>query len=509
MTIFWEGVLVIGICYAAVFALGIWSSCQMEGHSELEMMNAGKSLGVIVGTITLVGTWVGGGYITGVSERIYEGGLINVQVPVGYSVAFLIGAAFFVRPMRERDYVTLIDLFQELYGMRYGAVLVFPVLMAEFFWAASVLNSLGTTLEVILHIDPLYAIMISSFFAGLYTIIGGLVSVSYTDIAQLAFIILGLVLAAPFVAHSPLVDTSRKSDFMGHIETGHIGTYIDDYITLFLGGIPLQSYFQRVFSIKNTELAQRMSVWSVIGCGLIAIPSTLMGYYALKTDWEKVEGYGKQVPEEDYVLVLPLVLRYLTPKWVGVFGMGAVSGAVMASADSALLASSSMLTRNVYKHCIRVEAKDFEVVLVLRITIAIVTCLATMIALCLTTVYHLAFLSTDLVFVMIFPQLTICLYFADHTNVYGSFFAYLYGFIMRLTAGEPHFGIPCLIKYPLFDYERHTQGFPYRTTIMLTSAALFFLVSMLAEYLFVTKGIINPKSSFSPSSLCFPLHSYL
>lgn len=55
MQIFWEGAVTIIICYAAVFALGIWSSCQMEGHSELEMMNAGKSLGVVVGTITLVG----------------------------------------------------------------------------------------------------------------------------------------------------------------------------------------------------------------------------------------------------------------------------------------------------------------------------------------------------------------------------------------------------------------------------------------------------------------------
>lgn len=55
MAIFWEGALVICVCYAGVFGLGIWSSCQMEGHSELEMMNAGKSLGVIVGTITLVG----------------------------------------------------------------------------------------------------------------------------------------------------------------------------------------------------------------------------------------------------------------------------------------------------------------------------------------------------------------------------------------------------------------------------------------------------------------------
>ena len=53
--IFWEGAVTIFIFYALVFGIGIWSSLKMEGHSELEMMNAGKSLGVIVGTITLVG----------------------------------------------------------------------------------------------------------------------------------------------------------------------------------------------------------------------------------------------------------------------------------------------------------------------------------------------------------------------------------------------------------------------------------------------------------------------
>ena len=55
------------------------------------------------------------------------------------------------------------------------------------------------------------------------------------------------------------------------------------------------------------------------------------------------------IPEDDYKLILPLVMQYLTPTWVASIGLGAVSAAVMSSADSSTLSSSSLFTMNVYK----------------------------------------------------------------------------------------------------------------------------------------------------------------
>ncbi|KAK7077923.1 High affinity choline transporter 1, partial [Halocaridina rubra] len=60
------------------------------------------------------------------------------------------------------------------------------------------------------------------------------------------------------------------------------------------------------------------------------------------------EGYQKK-------LVLPLVMQHLTPVWVTFLGLGAVSAAVMSSADSSVLSASSMFARNIYKNVFRPE----------------------------------------------------------------------------------------------------------------------------------------------------------
>ena len=66
-------------------------------------------------------------------------------------------------------------------------------------------------------------------------------------------------------------------------------------------------------------------------------------------DWNATD-YGMDITtDEQRTQVLPLVLNYLTPPWVSFFGLGAVSAAVMSSADSCILSASSMFTHNIYK----------------------------------------------------------------------------------------------------------------------------------------------------------------
>jgi high affinity choline transporter 7 len=54
-------------------------------------------------------------------------------------------------------------------------------------------------------------------------------------------------------------------------------------------------------------------------------------------------------------MVLPLVMHHLTPDVVSFFGLGAVSAAVMSSADSSVLSASSMFARNIYRLIFRLR----------------------------------------------------------------------------------------------------------------------------------------------------------
>ena len=50
----------------------------------------------------------------------------------------------------------------------------------------------GSTLEVILKIETVPSIIASAVIAVLYTLMGGLVSVAYTDVFQIVFIFIGM-----------------------------------------------------------------------------------------------------------------------------------------------------------------------------------------------------------------------------------------------------------------------------------------------------------------------------
>ena len=95
--------------------------------------------------------------------------------------------------MREREYVTMLDPFQEKYGARMGGLLYIPALMGEIFWSGAILSALGATVSVVVGLDRFTSVIVSACIAIFYTLLGGLYSVAYTDVIQLICIFVGLV----------------------------------------------------------------------------------------------------------------------------------------------------------------------------------------------------------------------------------------------------------------------------------------------------------------------------
>jgi hypothetical protein len=128
-------------------------------------------------------------------------------------------------------------------------------------------------------------------------------------------------------------------------------------------------------------------------------------------------------------------------------------------------------------------------------------------ALSVKSIYDLWFLSSDLVYVILFPQLVCVVYFKTHCNTHGSLSAFFVGLILRLLAGEDSLGFPVIVKYPNFDPE-DGQLFPFRTFSMLCSLITLLCVSKISQRYWkssgeerikiheaskeLNKGVINP-----------------
>ncbi|KAL2081709.1 hypothetical protein ACEWY4_023562 [Coilia grayii] len=524
MAVHAEGLVAIVIFYVLILVVGIWAAWKNknagagEGVDQSEtIMVGGRDIGLFVGGFTMTATWVGGGYINGTAEYVYLPGygLAWAQAPFGYALSLVVGGLFFAKPMRSKGYVTMLDPFQQIYGKRMGGLLFIPALMGEIFWSAAILSALGATLSVIVDININMSVIISALIAIFYTLVGGLYSVAYTDVVQLFCIFVGLWISVPFALSNPAVASISvtavkevyQTPWLGHINPSDGWMWMDNFCLLIMGGIPWQVYFQRVLSASSATYAQVLSFLAAFGCIVMAVPSVLIGAIGASTDWNQTT-YGSIPPMENEQsdMILPIVLQYLCPPYISFFGLGAVSAAVMSSADSSILSASSMFARNIYQQAFRQSASDREIIWVMRITIFVFGALATAMALLTGTVYGLWYLSSDLVYVIIFPQLLSVL-FVKGTNTYGSVAGYIFGLLFRIGGGEPYLKLPPFICYPgcyteekvhrlTKEVERFTvQKFPFKTVSMLASFLGNVVFSYLAKYLFES-GKLSPKYDF-------------
>ena len=120
---------------------------------------------------------------------------------------------------------------------------------------------------MILNLNEVVSIASSAVIALGYTLLGGLISVAYTDVIQIFFIVFGLFLALPFALTSEFVDDIYKDKlddgvtpaWYGKVEPQDVGLWVDYWFLLVFGGIPWQCYYQRVLSSKTANRAMFLS----------------------------------------------------------------------------------------------------------------------------------------------------------------------------------------------------------------------------------------------------------
>lgn len=490
------------VMYGLFMAVGWRASRKVRAASPADLIVAGRDMGVLVAALTMTATWVDGGYLLGTAEGVYKSSTqLGLQGGVSFGFSLILGGLFFARVMRRFGFTTLIDPFEARFGRRWAAVLVLPAMAGELFWSAELLVAIGSTFGVILGMDLTTAILLSAVVTTAYTALGGMWSVAYTDIFQLVLVAIGLAIALPFVlsgagglSHVVTSYAAARPDASGIMPplqtsatwtTGSIVSWWDTSLMLICGGIPWNCYFQRVLSCRTPEGARDQSILAGVLTIVLTVPPLLMGMAAFSYPWpsDAIARLGVAPAE-----TMPLLFARAVPPVVGLLGLAAIIGAVTSSFSSSILSAGSMFSWNILKRLVWQSLTVTQITRVIRSSILLFGAVATVLALKVQSVQALWFFTSDLVFVLLFPQLLLAL-FDKRVNLTGSVAAFVVSFVLRVGGGEPLLGLPALIPYP--------EALPFKTLAALAGLVLLPLVSRMTARWDEAKPLTNPAAVVS------------
>ncbi|XP_036979981.1 high-affinity choline transporter 1-like isoform X3 [Acanthopagrus latus] len=457
------------IFYLLVLGIGIWASIKSKrdenraqaNHADMALLG-NRKISLVVGIFTTTATWVGGTFIIGTAETVYDPklGLIWAVMPLAATLAFIVGGLFFAEPMRDKKYVTMMDPFCIKYGDRLSGLLSVAPLMSEIIWVTSTLISLGVTMSVILDLSYAVCIWISAAVAITYTLLGGLYSVAYTDIIQLTLIFITSWLCIPFLFMSPTSVDITTTSFNHTFQAPWVGTltadrawrWIDIFLLLSIGDLGFQDFHQRTLSASTSATAKLRCYAAAFLIPTFGIPPVLVGAVAASTDWN-LTSYGSPSPFE----------------------------------------RASIFTSNIYKTILRTQASEMEIRWVIRIAVVLFGLAGTSLTFLHTGVMAFWVLGGEIAYIMMFPQL-VCVLFFNISNGYGATVGFLVSFFLRLLCGEPLLRLPPVLHFPGCTFEDgvYVQYAPIRTICMLVSFVTILLVSAVASVLF-NKGLIPQK----------------
>jgi high affinity choline transporter 7 len=487
--------------YIAFLVVGWFASRKVRGGSAADLIVAGRAMPLWMAALTMTATWVDGGYLLGTTEGVYKSSIqLGIQGGLCFGISLILGGLLFAGTMRRHGFTTLIDPFEARFGRHWAAVLFLPALAGELFWSAELLVAIGSTFGVLLGMDLTSAILLSAVVTTAYTVIGGMWSVAYTDVFQLGLVAVGLAVALPFVLqgaggleHAWMSYTAARPDSSavlpplsphgGSWSAASITGWWDTSIMLMLGGIPWNCYFQRVLSCRSPRAAKGQSILSGLLTIALTAPPLLMGVAAFAYPWPAESLARLNASPAD---AMPLLFATTVPPTIGLLGLAAIIGAVTSSFSSSILSAGSMLSWNCLKRLVWPDLSVLQMSRVIRSSILLFGAVATVLALKVQSVQALWFFTSDLVFVLLFPQLLFAI-FDSKANRTGSMAAFAVSLVLRLGGGEPLLGIPALIPYP--------PTLPFRTVAAAAGLVLLPVVSRVTAKWDAPRLLHNPVVS--------------
>ena len=324
----------------------------------------------------------GSGYVIGIAMAGYEW--------IGAATLILVGKFFLPVFIRNKVF-TMPQFLEKRFDNRVKTSLaIYWIMLYVFINLTSVLYLGALFLKTVTGLPLIWGILILASFTALYSLYGGLMSVAWTDVIHVAFLVGGglvatvmglkLVSGGDGIFHglSGLYEQIPEKFEMILSRSHHSYDKLPG-LSVIIGGMWLgnisywgfsQYVTQKAFAAKNLDQAQKGTVFAgyikLLMPFIVVLPGMIAFY--LQADISK--------PDEAY----PWLMATVIPTGLKGAAIAALFAAIVSSLSSMANSTATIFTMDIYKYFIRKKATEKEMVKMGRIAastaLAIAVCVA-------------------------------------------------------------------------------------------------------------------------------------
>jgi len=354
-----------------VIAIGIYAA-RFSSQGVSEYFIGGRKMNRFVVALSAVVSGRSSWLLLGVTGMAYKMGPSAVWAVVGYIIVELLLFLFYAKRLRrfseQYDCITLPDFFATRFGDSNGALrstlsVIILIFMVSYVSAQFVGG--GKAFAASFGLENTTGIFITAGIVLLYTILGGFLAVSLTDMFQAFFMIIALLIL-PVVAILNAGGIEIALSQLQALDPKYIDPFAISvgaglgFLGIGLGSPGNPHIIARYLSIDDPEQLRFSAVIGTVWNVLMALGALFIGLVG-RIYFPEVS----LLPGADTENLYPVLAQHhLHPIMFGVV-VASIFAAIMSTADSQLLVAASSVVRDIYEKVIKRDQQLDQKTLVL------------------------------------------------------------------------------------------------------------------------------------------------
>ncbi|CAM2812125.1 sodium/proline symporter PutP [Helicobacter hepaticus] len=348
----------------------------------------GRSLGPVVSALSAGASDMSGWLLLGLPGALYVSGFIESYIAIGLTIGAFLNWTFVAKRLRIytsviANSITIPDYFETRFDddkhiLR--VVCAFVILIFFTFYVSSGLVSGAKLFESTFGLKYEYALITGTLIIVAYTFLGGYKAVCWTDLIQ-GLLMMCALIVVPVVMLSHLGGFGQAIQIVSEVKPsalsmgkGVSALAIISALAWGLGYFGQPHILVRFMSIRSTKEISTATFVGISWMIISLLGSCLIGVLGIAY----VHKFNLTLhdPEKIFIVMSQLLFN----PWVAGILLSAILAAIMSTASSQLLVSSSTIAEDFYRRIFNKEASSITVMRLGRIGVLLVAVVAFLIS---------------------------------------------------------------------------------------------------------------------------------